>query len=140
MGLLDLFKRPKTEQEQYYEDYDKRHSQNTSYQNSANVNTTYNNAYMADSSTAQGFSLTVEDTFSITGRGTVITGRVAYGSISVGDVVTLKCLNGSVRQVKITGIEMFRKILNSASAGDNVGLLLQGLTKADIGQGDILTK
>lgn len=82
------------------------------------------------------FQLTVEDVFNIRGRGTVVTGRVANGQIRVGDVVLL---NGE-RRVKITGVEMFAKILEVAQEGDNVGLLLQGLNKEDVQKGDVLSK
>ncbi len=130
MGLFDLFRRPKTEQEEYYEKYDKQDS----------AKATADAAFIDNYYTSMGFSITVEDVFTITGRGTVIVGRIASGSVSVGDTVTLKRLNGSSRQVTVAGIEMFRKMLNTAKEGDNVGLLLRGLTKADIGPGDILVK
>ena len=129
MGLFDLFKRPKTEQEEYYENYDK--------QNSSKADDT---AFTDNYYTSTGFSLTVEDVFTITGRGTVVVGRVASGSVKVGDTVTLKRTNGSTITVTITAIEMFRKILQTAKEGDDVGLLLRGLTKADIGPGDMLVK
>lgn len=140
MGLFDLFKRPKTEQEQYYEEYDRRAKQSNAFQSSNNSATSYDAPYKANDNFSQDFSITVEDVFTITGRGTVITGRIASGSVSVGDIVTLQRVNGFRCQVKITGIEMFRKILDRAEAGDNVGLLLQGLTRSDIGCGDILMK
>lgn len=130
MGLLDLFRRPKTEQEEYYEKYDRQDS----------AKAAADAAFIDNYYSSIGFSITVEDVFTITGRGTVIVGRIASGSVSVGDTVTLKRLNGSSRQVTVAGIEMFRKMLNTAKEGDNVGLLLRGLTKADIGPGDVLTK
>ena len=130
MGLFDFFKRPKTEQEEYYENYDKQ----TAAKASADA------AFIGNCYASQGFSITVEDVFTITGRGTVIVGRVASGSVSVGDTVTLKRTNGSSSNVTVAGIEMFRKMLNTAKEGDNVGLLLRGLTKADIGIGDVLMK
>ncbi len=138
MGFFDLFRRPKTEQEEYYENYDKQYASNTA--SNTISNTSYDTAFNGNYNTTQGFSLTVEDVFTITGRGTVIVGRIASGSIKVGDTVTLKRTNGSTQQVTIAAIEMFRKVLNTAKEGDNVGLLLRGLTKADIGPGDILIK
>ena len=78
--------------------------------------------------------------FSITGRGTVITGQVRSGRVAVGDRVTLKRLDGSVREVNIGGIEMFRRMLDKAEKGDNVGILLRGLEKSDVGRGDILER
>ena len=134
MGLFDLFRRPKTEQEEYYENYDKQHASYSSSSISYDTDSTHNY------NTSTGFSLTVEDVFTITGRGTVVVGRIASGSISVGDRITLKRTNGYSCSVTIAGIEMFRKILNTAKEGDNVGLLLRGLTNADIGRGDVLMK
>ena len=82
----------------------------------------------------------MQDVFTITGRGTVIVGQVESGSVHVGDNVTLKRLDGSTRNVTVTGIEMFRKVMNVAQTGDNVGILLRGLTKDDISKGDVLYK
>ena len=84
------------------------------------------------------FRITVEDVFSITGRGTVITGQVESGSVSVGDIVRLKRTDGSSRDVAVTGIEMFRKMMNTAQQGDNVGLLLRDVEKSGVGRGDVL--
>ena len=81
------------------------------------------------------FRLRVDDIFTIKDRGVVVTGRVESGSLKVGDVVVV---NGT-RQCEVAGIEQFRKILQTASAGDNVGILLSDITKYDINQGDILT-
>lgn len=86
------------------------------------------------------FRIVVEDTFTIAGRGTVIVGKIAEGTVSVGDEVTLQRVDGSSRSVVITGIESYRKLKDSATAGENVGLLLRGITKADIGKGDILKR
>ena len=130
MGLFDLFKRPKTEQEEYYDNYDRQAASQTS---AFETNTGYFD-------TSAGFSFTVEDVFTITGRGTVVTGRIALGSVSVGDTVTLKRTDGSTQVVTIIAIEMFRKILQTAKEGDNVGLLLREVTKAGISRGDMLLK
>jgi translation elongation factor EF-Tu-like GTPase len=78
--------------------------------------------------------MTVEDVFSIRGRGLVATGRVEAGSVRVGDEVSV---NASLR-VPVDGIEMFRKTLDSASEGDNVGLLFKGLAKGDVNRGDVI--
>lgn len=86
------------------------------------------------------FRIVVEDVFSITGKGSVITGRIQSGCVAIGDIVTLRRRDGSVREVAVCGIEMFRKMLNRAVKGDNVGLLLRGLTKDDVGKGDILER
>lgn len=86
-----------------------------------------------------GFRLTVEDVFDITGRGTVVTGRVESGTITKGATVRQTRPDGSSRDVTVTGIEMFRKIVDTASAGDTVGLLLHRLRRGDIARGDVLT-
>ncbi|RID50295.1 hypothetical protein BRARA_H01035 [Brassica rapa] len=80
------------------------------------------------------FLLAVEDVFSITGRGTVATGRVERGTVKVGETVDLVGLR-ETRNYTVTGVEMFQKILDEALAGDNVGLLLRGIQKADIQRG-----
>ncbi|KAL9387118.1 hypothetical protein Peur_020242 [Populus x canadensis] len=85
------------------------------------------------------FLLAVEDVFSITGRGTVATGRVERGTIKTGDTVDIVGLR-ETRNVTVTGVEMFQKILDEALAGDNVGLLLRGVQKADIQRGMVLSK
>lgn len=84
------------------------------------------------------FRMTVEDVFSIRGRGTVVTGRVAQGTISVGDTVQLE-RPGFSMAVEIIGVEMFRRSTKSASAGDNVGLLLRDIGKDKVQRGDVLT-
>lgn len=84
------------------------------------------------------FRLTVQDTFTITGRGTVITGCVEVGQVSVGDVVQLRRADGSGRQVRVTGVEVFRKMLDTATEGMNVGLMLADIEKSEIGRGDVL--
>ena len=89
---------------------------------------------------SEGFRMTIEDVFTITGRGTVVTGKVETGSVSVGDTVILRRVSGGTKEVTITGVEMFRKILDKAVKGDNVGLLLRGVDRAEVGRGDILEK
>jgi len=85
------------------------------------------------------FLMSVEDVFSITGRGTVATGRVERGSVKVGDEVELVGLRPSRKSV-VTGVEMFRKLLDKAEAGDNIGTLLRGVDKNDIERGMVLAK
>ena len=87
-----------------------------------------------------GFRLTVQDVFSIKGRGTVVTGQIESGSVGVGDTVRQTRPDGTSRDVIITGVEMFRKVVKTATAGDNVGLLLRDLGRSDIGAGDVLTR
>ncbi len=85
------------------------------------------------------FLLPVEDVFSITGRGTVSTGRIERGKIKVGEEVALVGF-GSDKKSVVTGVEMFRKLLDSGEAGDNVGLLLRGVDKKEIERGMVLAK
>ena len=89
--------------------------------------------------TDKPFLMPVEDVFSITGRGTVATGRVERGTVKVGDNVELVGIK-ETRQAVITGVEMFRKLLDQAEAGDNVGLLLRGLNRTDVVRGQVLCK
>ena len=85
------------------------------------------------------FLLTVQDVFTITGRGTVVTGQVERGSIKVGDSVKIKdSVTGEIKISVVSGIEMFRKLLNAANTGDNVGILLRGMKRDDVSKGDIL--
>jgi translation elongation factor EF-Tu-like GTPase len=86
------------------------------------------------------FGLTVEDVFSITGRGTIVTGRVMAGTVSVGDKVLHSRAGQPLAQVEVGSIEMFRKTANVAKAGDNVGLLLRGLLRDQVLKGDVLSK
>jgi elongation factor Tu len=85
------------------------------------------------------FLMAIEDSFTITGRGTVSTGRIERGIVKVGDNIEIVGL-GDTRQTTVTGIEMFQKTLEEGMAGDNVGLLLRGIQKADIERGMVLAK
>jgi len=85
------------------------------------------------------FLMPVEDVFSITGRGTVATGRVERGIVKVGDEVELVGL-GETKKTTVTGVEMFRKSLDQGQAGDNVGALLRGVDKTEIQRGQVLCK
>ena len=86
------------------------------------------------------FLMPVEDVFSITGRGTVATGRVERGTIKVGDTVEIVGLTDEKRAVVVTGVEMFRKLLDQAIAGDNIGCLLRGVQRNEIERGQVLAK
>ncbi len=86
------------------------------------------------------FLMPVEDTMTITGRGTVATGRVERGTIKVGEEVELVGLNDETRKTTVTGLEMFRKTLDDARAGDNVGALLRGVSRDEIERGQVLSK
>ena len=85
------------------------------------------------------FLMSVEDVFSITGRGTVATGRIERGMVKVGEAVEIVGIRDTAKSV-VTGVEMFRKILDEGQAGDNVGLLLRGVEKADIERGQVVVK
>ena len=89
--------------------------------------------------TDKPFLMPVEDVFTITGRGTVATGRVERGTVRVGDTVEIVGMGSSLQTV-ITGVEMFRKMLDQAEAGDNVGLLLRGVQRNEIERGQVLAK
>ena len=86
------------------------------------------------------FLMPVEDVFSITGRGTVATGRVERGQLKIQDEVEIVGLKEESRKVVVTGIEMFRKLLDSAEAGDNIGALLRGVQRNEIERGQVLAK
>ncbi len=86
------------------------------------------------------FLMPVEDVFSITGRGTVATGRVERGALKVSDEVEIVGLTDESRKVVVTGIEMFRKLLDQAEAGDNIGALLRGVQRNEIERGQVLAK
>jgi len=90
--------------------------------------------------TDKPFLMPVEDVFSITGRGTVATGRVERGVVKTGDDVEIVGMAEESRTVVVTGVEMFRKILDEAQAGDNIGALLRGVQREDIQRGQVLAK
>ena len=86
------------------------------------------------------FLMPVEDVFTITGRGTVATGRVERGTVKVGDEVEIVGLKDEKSKTTVTGVEMFRKLLDFAEAGDNIGALLRGVQRSDIERGQVLCK
>ena len=90
--------------------------------------------------TDKPFMMPVEDVFSITGRGTVATGRVERGQVKVGDVVEVIGIEEEAKTTTVTGVEMFRKLLDYAEAGDNIGALLRGIAREDIQRGQVLAK
>jgi elongation factor Tu len=90
--------------------------------------------------TDKPFLMSVEDVFSITGRGTVATGRVERGRVKVGDEVEIVGLMDKPRKTVATGVEMFRKLLDEAIAGDNIGVLLRGIDKDEVERGQVLAK
>jgi elongation factor Tu len=87
----------------------------------------------------QPFLMPIEDVFSITGRGTVVTGRVERGKVTVGEEVEIVGL-GDTRKTTVTGVEMFRKLLDEGLAGDNIGALVRGINKEDVQRGQVLCK
>ena len=86
------------------------------------------------------FLMPIEDTFSITGRGTVVTGRIETGTIHVNDPAEIVGFNDRPRTTVVTGVEMFRKLLDQGEAGDNVGLLLRGIDKKEVKRGEVIAK
>ena len=90
--------------------------------------------------TEKPFLMPVEDVFTITGRGTVATGRVERGTLNLNDEVEIIGIHEEVRKTVVTGIEMFRKLLDSAEAGDNIGALLRGVQRTEIERGQCLCK
>ena len=90
--------------------------------------------------TDKPFMMPVEDVFSITGRGTVATGRVERGQVKVGDEVEIVGFTEEPKSTTVTGVEMFRKLLDYAEAGDNIGALLRGVAREEIERGQVLAK
>ena len=90
--------------------------------------------------TDKPFLMPIEDIFSITGRGTVVTGRIEAGTIHVGDPVELVGFDEKAKTSVVTGVEMFRKLLDQGEAGDNVGLLLRGIDKKEVKRGEVVAK
>ncbi|RFU68632.1 elongation factor Tu [Peribacillus saganii] len=90
--------------------------------------------------TEKPFMMPVEDVFSITGRGTVATGRVERGQVKVGDTVEITGFTEEPKPTTVTGVEMFRKLLDYAEAGDNIGALLRGVSREEIQRGQVLAK
>ncbi|PQP79653.1 elongation factor Tu [Spiroplasma sp. ChiS] len=90
--------------------------------------------------TAKPFMMPVEDVFTITGRGTVATGRVERGIVKVNEEVEIVGLKSETKKVVATGLEMFRKLLDDAKAGDNVGVLLRGVDRSDVERGQVIAK
>ena len=90
--------------------------------------------------TDQPFLMPIEDIFTITGRGTVATGRVERGVLHVNEEVEIVCIKEEVKKTVVTGIEMFRKLLDEAQAGDNIGALLRGIQRTEIERGQVLAK
>lgn len=127
MGIFDFLKKPKSDVEKYYEEREELEAEKR-------VTAQMDLSYSAD------FRITVQDVFSITGRGTVITGQIERGSVSVGDEVTLHRKDGRCIKTKVKGIEMFRKMLSTAHSGDKVGIFLGGLERDEAGKGDVLEK
>jgi elongation factor Tu len=95
---------------------------------------------LPERATDKPFLMPVEDVFSITGRGTVATGRVERGVVKVGDEIEIIGLTEEPAKSVVTGVEMFRKLLDSAEAGDNIGALLRGVQRTDIERGQVLAK
>ena len=132
MGLFDFFKKKETDSlgnpidtdEISNEGWDEAFTSTLQVDNLANVS----------------FKMTIDDIFTITGRGTVVTGTVEIGSIKIGDKILVVRLNGEKIPSTVTGVEMFRKLLTTATVGDNIGLLLRGIEKGMLTKGDVIIK
>ena len=114
---------------------------------SSSINTssnTYNETVNSDTDITYDengtFLMAVEDVFTITGKGTVVTGRIERGTINLNDTVQIIGLNDEIKTTVITGIEMFRQTLDTAKAGDNVGLLLKDIERSEVERGQVLAK
>ena len=90
--------------------------------------------------TDKPFLMPVEDVFTITGRGTVATGRIERGAVKVGDTIEIVGMQEKAKSTVVTGVEMFRKLLDQAVAGDNIGALLRGVDRKEIERGQVLAK
>jgi elongation factor Tu len=90
--------------------------------------------------TEKPFLMPVEDVFTITGRGTVVTGRVERGIVKVNEEVEIVGIRPTVTKTTVTGVEMFRKLLDEGQAGDNVGLLIRGVKREDVERGQVVVK
>src|SRR5262249_57134897 len=90
--------------------------------------------------TDKPFLMPVEDVFTITGRGTVVTGRVERGVVNVNEEVEIVGIRPTTTKTTVTGVEMFRKLLDQVQAGDNVGLLLRGVKREDVERGQVIIK
>ena len=130
MGLFDFFKKNRADDGTYHRNPGSESAD--AFRGSEGA--MYGYGYTAS------FRVTVQDVFFITGRGTVITGTVETGSVSVGDSVTLRRVDGSARTVTVTGIEKFRQITDTAVKGENVGILLRSVERNEVGRGDVLEK
>jgi len=86
------------------------------------------------------FMMPIEDVFSISGRGTVVTGRVETGVVKVGEEVEIVGIHPEVRKTTVTGVEMFRKLLDQGQAGDNIGALIRGVGREEVERGQVLAK
>lgn len=112
-------------------------NQNDNNNNQNNNNNNIDNSNVKPSNNA--FLMPIEDVFTITGRGTVVTGQIERGTISIGDEIEILGF-GEKRKVKVTSIEMFREIKDTAEAGDNVGLLLENVGREEVQRGQVLAK
>ena len=137
MGLFDIFKKKKINEgaitEYVWVKKDLKEKENVTDSKVQMVN--------MEEITGASFLMRIEDVFYITGRGMVVTGRIDLGSISVGEWVNL--INSTTREkrkVRVKGIEMFRKIITTASVGDIVGILLEDVNKNEVKRDDILYK
>lgn len=134
MGLFDLLK-------QVTESVSDNVERTTTIRYAADAQTVETSAQNQPAAEVTGaLRLVIADVFSLTGRGTVVTGEVEAGQVSVGDTVQLRRTDGSCRMVKVTGIEVFRNMLDTATEGMKVGVQLADIAKTDVGRGDVLER
>ncbi len=139
MGLFDIFKSQKSESEAYME---KRRAANTQ----AEINQVKNFFNEGTPAPEVKFNddvdgrFLIEDIFVISGRGLVVTGKMESGVVRVGELVKIQKPDGRKLTVTIVGIEQFRKVQNSIKAGDNAGVMLQGLFRGDVQSGDLIVR
>lgn len=140
MGLFDIFNNAKKEVEKRNNlygncgEYIKRNNQSLLDEDRYFRNETFNPYF------EEGFVMEIEDIFTITGRGTVVVGKIMAGDLRINDRVKIQRNGTIVMEVDVIGIEMFRKTLNYAKVGDSIGVLLKGVNKNDLKRGDKLIK
>ena len=140
MGLFDIFNNAKKEVEKRNNLYGnsggciKRNNQSLLDEDRYFRNETFNPYF------EEGFVMEIEDIFTITGRGTVVVGKIMAGDLRINDRVKIQRNGTIVMEVDVIGIEMFRKTLNYAKVGDSIGVLLKGVNKNDLKRGDKLIK
>lgn len=135
VGIFIYFKFLKTDNNQSI------NSNNQDIIKNSNANLTNStNETTRNSNLDEDFSMTIENVYTVTGSGTVVTGKVKSGTVYINDSVQIVNSDNQVKSATVTGIEMYREIHSSATAGDSAGLILNGIEKDEVKIGDVLTK